>query len=165
MQQPFMYGQPPSFVASGQPQHVVYNPPTMGMPVIVQVSPTPTPQTIYFVPAPAPSVQAPSVQAPAPQIVYTPPPIVPVVKGAEEKSLLSHIALALLLLMIAITSMALAAYVVWQLETNCYYPQLIPKWSTQRFSQQDAIAVANVRQICDSQICISNPASISFSPS
>jgi hypothetical protein len=55
----------------------------------------------------------------------------------------------------------LAAYVVWQLEYNCSYPQLIPKWSTQRFSQQDAIAVANVSQICVLQICISiNPASI-----
>ena len=141
---------------------------------MVQMPPTPAPQTAYFVPAvsvPAASVQAPpvsvpaaSVQAPAPQqIVYTSLPIA-VVKETEEKSLLSHIALALLLLIIAITSMALAAYVVWQLETNCYYPQLIPKWSTQRFSQQDAIAVANVRQICVLHIWISNPAILRFRP-
>ena len=101
----FVYGPPHSYMVPSHPTPVLYNPPTMGQPVIVQVSPTPTPQTIYFAPA-AP------VQAPAPQqIVYTPPPT-SVVKAPEEKSLLSHIALALLLLILAITTMALAAYVV-----------------------------------------------------
>ena len=149
MQQPM----PQPVPVYGQQQPAMYGPPTMGQPMVVRMSPVPVPQATYFVPAPAP------------QIVYTPPPIVPVFKGTEEKSLLSHIALALLLLILAIITMGLAAYVVWHLEYNCSYPELIPKWSTQRFSQQDAIAVANVRQICDSQICISNPASISFSPS
>ena len=154
MQQP-MYGQPMQqpVPVYGQQQPVMYNPPTMGQPMIVRMSPVPAPQATYFVQAPAPQ-----------QIVYTPPPIA-IVKGTEEKSLLSHLALALLLLILAIITMGLAAYVTWQLEYNCYYPQLIPKWSTQRFSQQDAIAVANVRQLCVLQISISiNPAAFEFSP-
>jgi hypothetical protein len=77
----------------------MYNTPTMGQPMIVRMSPAPAPQATYF-------VQTPVQQ----QIVYTPPPIV-VVKGTEEKSLLSHLALALLLLILAITTMGLAAYV------------------------------------------------------
>ena len=159
MQQP-MYGQPMQqpVPVYGQQQPVMYNPPTMGQPMIVRMSPAPALQATYFVSAPAPQ-----------QIVYTPPPIaivkgteekIAIVKGTEEKSLLSHLALALLLLILVIITMGLAAYVTWQLEYNCYYPQLIPKWSSQRFSQQDAIAVANVRRTCVLQILISIPASI-----
>jgi hypothetical protein len=53
----------------GPPQPVMYNPPTMGMPMTVQMPPAPASQTAYYGPAvsvPAASESAASVQGQAP---------------------------------------------------------------------------------------------------